>query len=371
MLVDSSAILAECLSDGVNVCGATQASVSKAQQLFSSPLARGLVGQALAEPWLLQETRSCTVSMASALLHSDAMPALSRLLSSEAQRGPARALLSPRQLATCLKLVSKLFYTAQKLPSALLDVTSCAEGTRWYGQQQQQHQQQRPSSTVGQNQRPAGSPAASPSRPPSVPQRSTAAFATCTTATPAASPAPSGLAGSGISPATRAAANTRASKGRSRTPRNTGSATVPSPQRQVPTSSTSSSAPPQPPLLATAVLTDVAESGVVEAACTVAVQLLSSRQQGEGTHWSRGDREHLVMGVMDLLYRLVQLVQYAGRQTEIPLGLLASTFTGSCVQVRDWSVADESAVNQLLCSVHAALQPGQIGVGAQAVVLSL
>lgn len=336
VLVNSSAILAECLADGI-----TQTSASIMQQLFSSPLARGFLGQALAEPRLLQERRCCTVSVASALLHSDALSALSRLFSVEAQRGSARALLSPRQLAACLKPISGLLYAAEKMPSELLDV--CVEGTRRDGQQQQQ---QHPSSTVGLYQRPAGSPAASTSRPPTVPLRSTAASAPCNTVTPAGSAVPRGLAGSGISPAKRAA------KSHSPAPPGTGSATVPSPQQCGPTSRRASSAPPQPPRLASAVLTAVAESGVLEAACKAAMQLLGGGQQGEGAHWGPGDREHLVTEVLELLRRLVQLVQNAGRQAVIPLELLASTFTGPCVHVSEWRVADESAVNELLRGAH-------------------
>ncbi len=64
--------------------------------------------------------RSCAVSLASALLHSDALPALSRLLSAEAQRGPARALLTPRQLTTCLKPLSALLMAAHTSPDVLL-----------------------------------------------------------------------------------------------------------------------------------------------------------------------------------------------------------------------------------------------------------
>ncbi len=44
---------------------------------------------------------NCLSAMASALLHSDALLALSHLLSSEAQRGPAQALLWPRGLTSC------------------------------------------------------------------------------------------------------------------------------------------------------------------------------------------------------------------------------------------------------------------------------
>ncbi len=92
----------------------------------------------------------------------------------------------------------------------------------------------------------------------------------------------------------------------------------------------------------TAVVEAVAESGVLEAACKAAMQLLGSRQQGEGSPCSRGDGDYLAAQVLDLLNRLLQLGTNVGSamgQAAIPPGLLASTVTGPCVQVRAFAHA--------------------------------
>ncbi len=61
--------------------------------------------------------------------------------------------------------------------------------------------------------------------------------------------------------------------------------------------------------------------------------------QGEGTHCSRADRGHLATEVLDLRNWFMEAVQrreQAMGQAVLPLGLMASTFTGPCLQVRDW-----------------------------------
>ncbi len=90
LLVDSSGVIGCCIQDGVVTTK------------------DGVNLPTIQDDKLRKQLSSCAVSLASALLHSDALPALSRLLSAEAQRGPARALLSPGQLATCLQPLTQL-----------------------------------------------------------------------------------------------------------------------------------------------------------------------------------------------------------------------------------------------------------------------
>lgn len=60
----------------------------------------------------------------------------------------------------------------------------------------------------------------------------------------------------------------------------------------------------QPQLLATAVLGGVAESGVLEAAGKAAMQLLGSRQQGQGeARCSHGGLEYMVTEVLALIVK--------------------------------------------------------------------
>ncbi len=92
MLVNSACVLANCLSS------------------------RNFAFEAEAAPSSVQLRQEVCRAMASALLHSDALPALSHLLSSEAQRGPAQALLWSRGLTTCFLPLRQLISIAETKP---------------------------------------------------------------------------------------------------------------------------------------------------------------------------------------------------------------------------------------------------------------
>lgn len=91
LLVDSSGVIGCCILDG------------------AVTIKDGLDHPTAHDDQLKTQLTSCAVSMVSALLHSNALPALiSRLLSAEVNHGPAWALLTPHQLATCLEPLTQL-----------------------------------------------------------------------------------------------------------------------------------------------------------------------------------------------------------------------------------------------------------------------
>ncbi len=235
---------------------------------------------------------NCALAIASALLHSDALPALSRLLSAEAQRGPARALLSPGQLATCLQLLDRLILAAAKAPTALL---------------------------------------------PSIPPASRASAPTAAGAGPSATP--TSTASSSTRPPT--STSTASTSTSTRSP----SSTTASPS-QVPAANQCASFTPRtqcasstPRTLGAAVLTAVAESGVVEAACWVVLGALGSgvHRQRQGATWPMGQYGGVYRG----LYEVLQQVLGAAEKTKaavdgerLPDGLMGRVLAGPCVQVR-------------------------------------
>ncbi len=106
----------------------------------------------------VRDKRSNTLALVAALLHSDALPALSRLLSAEAQRGASLALLSPKGLTDCVQLLDTLMHATTEAPAALLPVALPASDTTRahshsyvpnpHEQQQQRQQQQRSSAAA-------------------------------------------------------------------------------------------------------------------------------------------------------------------------------------------------------------------------------
>ncbi len=118
LLVDSSALVANCLHVGFS-CISDSSDLQEPSRGDFPPQRPATADGSPADPHI-QQMHSCAVSMVSALLHSDALPALSRLLSAEAQRGPARALLTPRQLATCLLPIKPLAFAITQAPTAVL-----------------------------------------------------------------------------------------------------------------------------------------------------------------------------------------------------------------------------------------------------------
>ncbi len=169
LLADSGAVVGHCIYWGIGSNG------SMAREKL-----RGVLSAAA---WTSTDARmrdicSCTLAMVAALMHSGALPALSRLLSAEAQRGPARALLSPKDLTTFLQLLEVLLCAARTSPTALLPAALPDLDSSWAHSQghvpdplqqrrqlQQQQQQQQRSSA-------AASPAATqPASASTAPQR--------------------------------------------------------------------------------------------------------------------------------------------------------------------------------------------------------
>ncbi len=118
LLVDSSALVANCLHVGFDCISDS----NDTQELYSDspPQRLAMDGGSPPDQHNIKHMHSCAVSMVSALLHSDALLALSRLLSAEAQRGPAGALLKPRQLATCLEPLKPLAFAITEAPTSVL-----------------------------------------------------------------------------------------------------------------------------------------------------------------------------------------------------------------------------------------------------------
>ncbi len=301
LLVDSSALVVDCLRMGV-----FSTDLTALASLFKVDLQRGL-----------RQGYACGTAMVSALLLSDALPALSRLLSAEAQRGPALVLLTPRQLATCLEPLNELIAAADKLRDLVLPVSP--QGLR-------QPSPAAPSSQITTSTSTTPTPSRLPPTPPSAPG---------TSAPPAAGP----------SAATPAAASSGQAQTSSSTPYHAagepgGSAAVPLAQGREPTASTVSQAPSTPhgpQTLGPAVLRAVAESGVVEAACRAAVGALEQgaggRQQQQGAACATGgDREELVTQLLELPRRLVMTLRLA-TASSLPKEPLQTILAGSCLQV--------------------------------------
>ncbi len=281
LLVDSSAILSECLYN-VNSGSVAQ----DIQEYFrGDPAARTMADtlSAAASDPVMVTMFNCAVAIASALLHSDALPALSRLLSAEAQRGPARALLSPGQLATCLQLLDRLILAAAKAPTALL---------------------------------------------PSIPPASRASAPTAAGAGPSATP--TSTASSSTRPPT------------STSTRSPSSATA-SPS-QVPAADLCTSSTPrihQRQRLGAAVLVGVAESGVLEAACRAVVEVLSGmqqeQQQQQDARWPVGHYSAAYKGLFEMLHQVLGAAEKneaAVGAERLPDGLMGRILGGPCVQVR-------------------------------------
>ncbi len=319
LLVDSSAVVANCLRMGVFTINPTGVAELNAD-------------------WerRVRQIYACGTALSSALLRSDALPALSRLLSAEAQRGPARALLTPRQLAMCLQPLAALLPAAHKFYNVPLPVSP---------QRLRQPYPPAPNSPTTATTA-ATTPAPSPVPPTLTP-------------TPGTSTRPS----AGPSAATSAAASSDETQTISSTlhtaagePR--GSAAAPVPQGCDPTASSSSPAlptPQKPQCLGATVLIAVAESGVVEAACRAAVGALEQggrgwqqQQQQQGAACATGgDREELVRQLLEVPRRLVESLQLAAAEM-LPKEPLQTIFMGPCVQVRGARSTDDAGLT--LCS---------------------
>ncbi len=315
LLVDSSALVA----DSLWVVVSTISADSDMRHFYAGSSSATQTRAATSGDTRNGHFRSCAVSLASALLHSDALHALSRLLSAEARRGPSRALLSPRQLATCLQpLTQLLMAAAAKFHDELLPVSP-------QGLRQPDPPAANSSATATTSTSSAPSPV--PSMPGPTPGTSTPPAAGPSAATPAA-------ANSGQAQTSSSITHAAASEPR-------GSAAVPVPHGRDPTASSSAPATPTPQTpkrLGPAVLTATAESGVVEAACRVAVGALeqgcSGRQtQQEAACSAGGDRKALVRQLLELLQHLVTSVELASAEL-LPEGPLRTVLTGPCVQVR-------------------------------------
>ncbi len=310
LLVDSSALVANCLRRGVFTIDPTMfASISDADVQRRAT-----------------QQHACGTAMVSALLLSDALPALSRLLSTEAQRGPARALLTPRQLATCLQPLNELIGAAHILHDELLPVIP--QGLR--------------------------------QPDPPAPNSPTTITTTTTSSTPAPSPmppTPEPKPGTSAPPASgpSAATPTAASSAQAQTSSSMAyryaaagepgcSAAVPVPHGRDPTASRLSPALPAPQTsqrLGAAILTAAAVSGVVEAACRAAVgaardavQPRRKQQPQRGAACvAGGDREQLIRHLVQLPRQLVDALKVATAGS-MPMEPLRTILTGPCVQVR-------------------------------------
>ncbi len=307
LLVDSSALVANFLNAGVYSIASTAAA--------SDPNADFQPTEVYA---------STSPALASALLLSDALPALSRLLSAEVQRGPARALLTPRQLATCLQPLNDLIAATYKLYNVPLPASP-------QGQRQPQPYPPAPHSPASATTTTSASsaPSTMPPTPAPTSGTSTAPVAGPYTSAPAAAKP---LQGIETCPEPLAAAVEHG-----------GSAAVPVPHGRDPTTGSSSPTQPAqqtPELLGAALLTAAAESGVVEAACRAAVGAL---EQGESGQQQRagcvagGDREQLAIQLVQLPGQLVASFQLASAGL-LPEGPLRTVLTGPCVQVMGFRV---------------------------------
>ncbi len=301
LLVDSSALVANCLSRGVFTITSTAA-------------ASGTIAD-------LQHTEvyaSGSPTLASALLLSDALPALSCLLSAEAQRGPARALLTPRQLATCLKPLSELIAATYKFHDELLPISP------------QRLRQPHPSAPNS----PTTATTVTTTRAPSPP---TPAPTSSTSIPTAAGPSAAAPAAAKLSQGTESCSKAPAAANGDPE----GSASAPVPQGHELTTRSTSPAPLIPQTLGPAVLRAAAKSGVVEAACRAAVGALEQggskqqqQQRQEGTACvAGGDREQLVAQLLELPRQLLTLL-WCGEAGSLPEETLQAILAGPCVQVR-------------------------------------
>ncbi len=304
LLVDSSALVADCLTRGTS-----------ARDIFALTPASAVC---TTDPeHRVRQIRSCAVSMASALLLSDALPALSRLLSAEAHRGPAQALLSPGQLTTCLQPLAALLKAGAASPNALLYADSPSP---------QQHGPPRapfsPTTTATTSTSPAPSPI--PPTPAATSSTSTPPAARLSASIPAATTPPQGTE--------------RCSKPPAAADHPGGSAAAPPPHGHGATASFPTEKPRRTKRLGPAVLCAVAESGVVEAACSAAVPLVVQQGGGGGLQpkWGCGashDHEQLLVQLLDLPPLLLTALQ-GNLADSLSTDRLRSMLTGPCVQVR-------------------------------------
>ncbi len=304
LLVDSSALLVNFLNEGVYSITSTAAAAESIADF---------------EPTEVYACNSPT--LASALLLSDALPALSRLLSAEAQRGPARALLTPRQLATCLKPLNELITAAASLHDELLPVSP-------QGQRQRDPPAPNSPATATTTTTPAPSPV--PPTPTPIPSTSIPPNAGPSTPAPAAAKLSKGAESCSKPPA---AASVDPG----------GSASAPVPQERELSTRSTFPAPPTSQTLGPAVLRAVAESGVLEAACKLVVvaaeQVAGGRQQQQqqlqkgAACVAGGDREQLVAQLLELPRQLLTLL-WCGEAGSLPEETLQAILAGPCVQVR-------------------------------------
>ncbi len=269
LLVDSSAVVANSLWAMLSANTAD----SDVRQLYASSSCASQTRAATSVDTRKGHVRSCAVPMVAALLRSDALPALSRLLSAEAQRGPARALLTPRQLTTCLKPLSALLMAAHTLPDVLLpaDPTSLREP---------HHPSPIKPSTATTSTAPA------PSCVPPTPEPTPGAISPPAACPSAATPASAGL---GKSPANCPTPHAAGSEYESSV------AVRLAHLGHSPSSSTASPAPSpaqphQPQTLGPAVLCAVADSGVLEAACRAVVGAVEQGSGGRQQQQQEGAR---------------------------------------------------------------------------------
>ncbi len=289
LLVDSSAVVANSLWAVVS----TNTADSNVRQVLQGSLYASQDRAATCGETRKGHVHSCGVAMVSALLRSDALPALSRLLSAEAQRGPARALLTPRQLTTCLKPLSALLMAAHTLPDVLLPADPPSR-----------HQPRLPSLNSPATASPTPTtPSPTPDRTPNPTPGTTAPPAACPSATTPAAASP--IQALGSCPTPHAAAGEHESSAAMH------SAQGHSPISSIASPAPSNSQPHQPQTLAPAVLTAAAESGVVEAACRAAVGAVVLQGGGGQHHYQQqgarspgGDRSTLLRELLTVLLQV-------------------------------------------------------------------
>ncbi len=309
LLVDSSALVATFLKKGVVITAAPTASASVPDAADLQQLQQQGTAEYGGGSW----------AMVSALLLSDALPALSRLLSAEVQRGPSRALLTPRQLATCLQPVSELIAAAGKLLTSEVPAVS--------PQRLSQPQPPAPNS-------PTAAAASTRSAPSPVPP--TPAPASSKSSPPAAGPSHTAPAAAELFQGSETCPKPPAAAGEPG-----GSAAAPWPQGHDPDTSYTSPTPPTPQTLGSALLCAMAESGVVEAACRAAVGAVEQGPGGQTQQRRRSgaacaagsDREQLLFQLMELPWQVLNLFWHEGAAS-LPREPLRTILAGTCVQVR-------------------------------------
>ncbi len=309
LLVDSSALVANCLNKGISTT--------------ANPTAATSVSDADLKLQQATPVYICSIpAVAAALLHTDALPALSRLLSAEVQRGPARALLTPSQLATCLQPLNELIAAAGRYFNDFLPVSP---------QRLRQPQAPAPNSLTTTT---ATSTAPDPSPPPPTP-----APTSSTSTPPAGGPSDSPPAAAAkLSQGTETCIGPPAAAGGPG-----GSAAAPVPRGHEPATSATSPPPPTRQAFGPALLRAVADSGAVEAACRAAVgaveQGAGGRQQRQQERQtgaacvSGSDREQLLIRLLELPRQVLNLLEHYAA-APLPQEPLRTILAGPCMQVR-------------------------------------